>query len=185
MNNKYFFFGLLVIFIVGLLAYKVPPFIKGDRCLDAGGVWNKEKGLCEKDEQNTSENKEPLVGADRDSRGCIPSAGMQWSIVKNSCVQPFTSGVSLIPEEKMSSGATFAAYLLESATTTQTLSPGKVIDSFPIEVEVYLPGAVSSVLLKREGTEGSYMWKNETLSAEMMKNGWVIRNSEGNIIFRQ
>jgi hypothetical protein len=110
---------------------------------------------------------------------------MQWSFVKNSCVQPFTSGISLLPAEKMSSGATFAAYLLESATTTQTLSPGKAADSFTTEIEVYLPGAVSSALLKREGAEGSYVWKNETLSAEKMKNGWVIKNPEGKVIFTQ
>jgi hypothetical protein len=37
-----------------------------------------------------------IVGADKDTHGCIGSAGYTWSVVKDSCIRPFESGTRFI-----------------------------------------------------------------------------------------
>jgi hypothetical protein len=43
------------------------------------------------DKQQPSEAK--IVGADRDSQGCIGSAGYTWSALKRECIRPFEAGL--------------------------------------------------------------------------------------------
>lgn len=38
-----------------------------------------------------------LVGNDKDSHGCLPSAGYQWSELLKDCIRPFEKGVRLDP----------------------------------------------------------------------------------------
>lgn len=38
---------------------------------------------------------EEIVGNDRDSHGCIPSAGYTWSEVRNDCIRLFETGIRL------------------------------------------------------------------------------------------
>ena len=59
-----------------------------------------------------------LVGADRDSHGCVASAGMSWSRVKQACVQPWEAGIRLAQTD-LTGGAQFAAYVILSADGAQ------------------------------------------------------------------
>jgi hypothetical protein len=56
-------------------------------------------GACQ-NSSNQHENQKPtptpLVGSDKDSHGCIGSAGYTWSVVKDSCIRLFESGTRFI-----------------------------------------------------------------------------------------
>jgi hypothetical protein len=41
----------------------------------------------------------PLVGADRDAKGCIGSAGYTWSVVKDSCIRIWEVGTPFVRYE--------------------------------------------------------------------------------------
>ena len=43
------------------------------------------------------ETAAPMTGAERDEHGCIPSAGFQWSVVRNTCVKVFEAGLPFEP----------------------------------------------------------------------------------------
>ncbi len=45
---------------------------------------------------NPSASMEELVGADRDEKGCIGSAGYTWSVVKDSCIRVFEAGTPFV-----------------------------------------------------------------------------------------
>ncbi len=64
-----------------------------------------------------------LVGNDKDSHGCIASAGYIWSELLQECIRPFEKGVKLLGID--SDDAVYAAYL--------------VFDADQSKVEVFLP----------------------------------------------
>ena len=53
-----------------------------------------------------------LVGGDRDSHGCIGSAGYQWSALTKQCVRLFEQGIRLNPTD---AGQTSSAFVLFNA----------------------------------------------------------------------
>ncbi len=66
-----------------------------------------------------------LVGSDRDSHGCIGSAGYQWSALTKQCVRLFEQGIRLNPTD---AGQTSSAFVLFNADQSQaelTLPSGK------------------------------------------------------------
>ena len=81
------------------------------------------------------------VGNDRDGHGCIGSAGYVWSVVRNQCVRPWEVGLQL-----------------EEVTTKRSYQSGAsgVFSTNFNKVELFLPSADSSLILKRFGDE----WKD-------------------------
>ena len=57
-----------------------------------------------------------LVGSDRDSHGCIGSAGYQWSALTKQCVRLFEQGIRLNPTD---AGQTSSAFVLFNADQSQ------------------------------------------------------------------
>lgn len=81
---------------------------------------------------------EPIVGADRDSHGCIGSAGYQWSEVKQNCIRIFEDGIQLSNiADKYSS---FAAYIVFSNDSTK--------------VEAFIPKVENAPILRIQGSAG-------------------------------
>ncbi|MDD3108931.1 MAG: hypothetical protein PHV49_06985 [Alistipes sp.] len=71
-----------------------------------------------------------LVGADRDTHGCIGTAGYQWSEVQQNCIRPFEVGIQLLPLTAQDSSQTLAAYMVFSADSSK-VELFSVLDSIP------------------------------------------------------
>ncbi|UFH56598.1 hypothetical protein [Spirosoma sp. KNUC1025] len=107
------------------------------------------------------------VGGDKDEHGCIGSAGYQWSVVKNECIRTFeVADIKLVPTKD---------------TASYTSNAVVVFNKDQSKAELYLPDQKGSMILDRTGSEGSYVWKKDSLELFAWK-GYVLRKN-GNVIF--
>ncbi|HFK2927287.1 TPA: hypothetical protein ACGY8I_002418 [Aeromonas hydrophila] len=100
-----------------------------------------------------------LVGADRDSHGCIGSAGYQWSALTKQCVRLFEQGIRLNPTD---AGQTSSAFVLFNADQSQA--------------ELTLPSG-EQPLLTRQGAEGNWSWQGSGYTLFPWK-GYVLKAGE-------
>lgn len=77
-------------------------------------------------------------GSDRDTHGCIPSAGYTWSALRGQCLRIFEAGIALHPVSAPKEGASLVAYVLTDGQT-----PAQA-------VELFLPGSSPGQQLRRE-----------------------------------
>lgn len=104
----------------------------------------------------TSPSPMPLVGAERDEKGCIPSAGYTWSELKQQCVQPFSiADIRLTDPEDPN--LTIYVFLAEEQ--------GKA--------EVFSARYPHNRLL--EAVKGGYMAKDKSIYLININNHWEIR----------
>ncbi|MFU2080385.1 hypothetical protein ACLQ91_07415 [Avibacterium endocarditidis] len=104
----------------------------------------------------TSPSPTPLVGADRDEKGCIPSAGYTWSELKQQCVQPFSiADIRLTDPEN----PTLAVYVILAE------EQGKA--------EVFSANLAQNLIL--DAVKGGYAAKDKSLYLLNINNQWEIR----------
>ncbi|POY42499.1 hypothetical protein [Avibacterium endocarditidis] len=104
----------------------------------------------------TSPSPMPLVGADRDEKGCIPSAGYTWSELKQQCVQPFTiADIRLTDPEN----PTLAVYVILAE------EQGKA--------EVFSANLAPNLIL--DAVKGGYAAKDKSLYLIKTQTGWELR----------
>lgn len=108
---------------------------------------------------------EPMPGSDRDSHGCIASAGYLWSEVRNDCIRLFETGIRLeSPEEEES------AFLVFS------------VDSSKVEL-FFSDDSDTEILDKKILPEGGYEWSggtDDTRTVRQVNGLWTIFQ-KGNI----
>jgi hypothetical protein len=111
----------------------------------------------------TPEPTAPMVGNDSDEHGCKGSAGYQWSVVKNDCVQVFETGLRLDPQDK---------------ALNQTLSAFAIFANSEAEeqgdVEVFVPSTNGSTILKPVKGEEAGAWANDTLKLSQWKGQYLL-----------
>ncbi|MEE6031560.1 hypothetical protein [Avibacterium paragallinarum] len=104
----------------------------------------------------TSPSPMPLVGADRDEKGCIPSAGYTWSELKQQCIQPFSiADIRLTDPEN----PTLAVYVILAE------EQGKA--------EVFSANLPQNLIL--DAVKGGYAAKDKSLYLLNINNQWEIR----------
>ena len=106
-----------------------------------------------------SETEPMLVGSDRDTHGCIASAGYQWSELLQACVRPFERGHKL---QAVGEDSTIGAYILENADHTK--------------VEVFLPNEPNRPILERSPQSDGACWTNplSSLHVRFEQGVWKI-----------
>lgn len=77
---------------------------------------------------------ETAVGSDRDSHGCIASAGYTYSVVRGGCIRVWEQGIALTPTVQIGSPV-LAAYVVQSEDGAQA--------------EVFLPNFDQGLVLTR------------------------------------
>jgi hypothetical protein len=104
---------------------------------------------------------EKMDGSDRDSHGCIPSAGYTWSNVRKDCIQVFNEGVRL--NNAQDTAATSSAFVVFSKDSTAA--------------EIFLPVDGDNPILSKVGPE----WKNKLFCVKkaadkllLLKNNKII-----------
>jgi hypothetical protein len=123
---------------------------------------------------STIENKEnvPMVGGDKDAKGCIGSAGYQWSVAKNRCIRIWEDGTRFekYPAEKTVARSKAAFVVLSDDKST---------------AEVIFEGLDTSVLLSKvapvSGDKEPVYYENEAsrLKIQLQKNAfWILRENK-------
>ncbi|MDO4228790.1 MAG: hypothetical protein Q4C98_03180 [Capnocytophaga sp.] len=62
--------------------------------------------------QEVTEEKEVLLGGEKDKHGCIAAAGETWSELRQTCLQIFNEGKRLNPTEVKENEAVISAFVL-------------------------------------------------------------------------
>ena len=78
------------------------------------------------------------VGGNKDSHGCLTSAGYIWSQLRGECIRPFEEGIAL---NIMNTSQSYqsAAYVL--------------VDSIKNQAEIFVPEEVQSIVLDKTDNE--------------------------------
>lgn len=108
-----------------------------------------------------------IAGADTDEHGCKGSAGYQWSVVQQKCVQLSETGIQLTP---IDSGNALVAYVLFASPDNDQ------------QAEVFLPGEPRRILLKNPGEE-SGTWTLDTLTLNQWKGMYSLNGAKGTILY--
>lgn len=77
-----------------------------------------------------------LVGADKDENGCVSSAGYTWSVLKNDCIRIFEIGYRLNPVNQNPDEAVISAFVLFNESKDK--------------VELFLPTSEKSIVLDKK-----------------------------------
>ncbi len=105
------------------------------------------------------------VGGDSDAKGCKASAGYTWSSARQECLRIFEAGVRLRAMGEPASGK--IAWI--------------VFDREGLQAEAFLPGMEPPLILRRQGEEGSHVWRAGAFTLYPWK-GYVLEK-EGNAIY--
>ena len=104
-----------------------------------------------------AQQKQPKVGADKDTYGCIASAGYTYSQLKKECIRTFEQKIQL---KEIATKGNFTAAVLFNKDQSKA--------------EIFLKEEKTSVILKRTAKG---IWKNATFT--LMKNkGFVLSNNK-------
>ena len=106
-------------------------------------------------------SSERVLGADRDGRGCVASAGFSWSGVRGECIRIFEIGLAFVPEQVPAQGAVLAAHVV--------MAP--VPDAQPA-AEVFVPGRAGAIPLFKP-------------QAPSQGAPWLVNAQEGVAVFRE
>lgn len=105
------------------------------------------------------------VGGEKDSHGCLSSAGYQWSEVRKDCIRIFEDGIQLI--SVTDKDATLAAYAVFSSDSSL--------------VEVFIPGVDKNPILRKQGKAGYWSENPKFMGAYNFakENGiWILSQAD-------
>ncbi|MFM5341195.1 hypothetical protein ACEUA8_10695 [Aeromonas veronii] len=100
-----------------------------------------------------------LVGSDRDSHGCIGSAGYQWSALTGKCVRLFEQGIRLNPTDASQTSSAFVLFNTDQSKAELTLPTGEQHQ------------------LARQGMEGNWSWQGCGYTLFPWK-GYVLKSGD-------
>ena len=113
----------------------------------------------------------PIVGNDSDEHGCKPSAGYQWSQIRNECIRIFEVGIILDAKAKGLNN-TLVSYVVFKADGDNT------------QVELFIPDEAKSVVLTKQTGEKTSIWKNYTYSLTEEKGLYSLKNKEKVLLYQ-
>lgn len=117
--------------------------------------------------KSEKEEKTPMVGGDRDSHGCIGSAGYQWSVLKNECIRIFEAGIALDPKVTTFPKTSGLFIVFKSATDDA-------------KVEIFMPNGKAFLLAKQKGAT---VWKDKTYTMKLNKGFYVLENVKKTLVY--
>ncbi|GAB2536307.1 hypothetical protein [Spirosoma aerophilum] len=102
------------------------------------------------------------VGNDKDSHGCIGSAGYTFSVLKNDCIRVFEQKVQLKEMHPTGSYTSMAAVVFSKNNK---------------KAEVFMAGTPSGILMSRVGKAGKYSWRSGDLTLRK-GTGYVLKRGK-------
>jgi hypothetical protein len=124
------------------------------------------------DDSDSKEVENIIVGANKDSEGCLTTAGYTWSKLKKDCVRLFDSGVRLYPKtDPNTQDALLITYL--------------ILSDDGMEAEVFIPNQDQSLVLIREKEATPWVFNEWELTAfegfTLRKNSEILFSGDGEI----
>jgi hypothetical protein len=113
----------------------------------------------------------PIVGNDSDEHGCKGSAGFQWSVVKNECIQIFNTGIRLNPKAKNLDQTTSAFVVFKS-------------DDDDAQAELFIPSSKASIILQKEGKDNAGTWKNADYILTQWKGMYSVEDNKKTLLYQ-
>ncbi len=111
------------------------------------------------------------VGGDKDSHGCIASAGYEWSAIRDECIRIFEKGIRL-NAKGAGLDTTFSAFAVFSAKTDST------------QAELFLVGVKNTVILNRVGDEKLSVWKNKDYTLTSIKGIYNLKDAKKTLLYQ-
>jgi hypothetical protein len=112
-----------------------------------------------------------VVGADRDSHGCIGSAGYAFSQLQAKCVRLFESGIRLDPLAK-GHGSTQSAFIVFRTEAGEGTA------------ELFLPGKKLSLLMKQVAGENAGLWRAPGYKLSQWKGMYMLDTAKGKSLYQ-
>jgi hypothetical protein len=113
----------------------------------------------------------PVVGADRDSNGCIGSAGYSYSQLQAKCLRLFESGIRLDPVAK-TKGKALSAFIVFRSEAGEG------------NAEIFLPGKQKSLLLKQVPGENAGLWRGPSYTLSQWKGMYMLDTAKGKSLYK-
>ncbi len=110
----------------------------------------------------------PLVGGERDSYGCVTSAGYTYSHLRQQCLRPWEDGIRLAAVETAGVPLASGAYVLLSDDGSRA--------------ELFWALGPSAVLERAFAPQGPY-WTNDGVRLERLPQGWRLYK-ENRLLFQ-
>jgi hypothetical protein len=112
-----------------------------------------------------------IVGNDRDSHGCIGSAGYTYSQVRGECIRVFESGVRLDPQDSKLDQTISAFVVFQS-------------DDQDAQAELFLPPRADSVVINKTLGENAGEWKNDMYTLSQWKGMYTLTDESGKTLYQ-
>ncbi len=110
-----------------------------------------------------------IVGNDTDKHGCKPSAGYQWSTLKNDCIRIFEDGIRLDPKAP------------DLDQTTSAFVVFKSVDEDD-KAEIFIPNK-ETVILKKTKKEDAGTWTNEDYTLKQWRGMYMLEDAKGKLLY--
>lgn len=132
---------------------------------------------CSKKTQETAKadpQSTQMVGNDKDSHGCIGSAGYTWSPLRNECIRVFEAGTRLDPQAAVAD-KTVSAFVVFAASGDDR------------KAEVFLPGESTPRNFAKQannlhGDTGT--WKGGDLTLRQANGKFILEDGKGTALYQ-
>lgn len=111
-----------------------------------------------------------MVGNDVDEHGCKPSAGYQWSQIKNDCIRVFEAGIRLNPKDANLDQTTSAFVVFKSETEMDL-------------AEIFIPTEKISLILKKQEDKKAPIWMNEKFNLSKKENLFTLSDANNKVLY--
>jgi len=115
--------------------------------------------------------KMPLIGGDKDSHGCIASAGYQWSVVRNECIRIFELGIRL-NAKGVGIDTTFSAFAVFNSNADSA------------QAELFLVNVKRTVILNRGGYSNFHVWKNNDYTLTAANGVYSLGDAKNTLLYQ-
>lgn len=115
---------------------------------------------CQPHEPSRPSAITPALGADRDEKSCIGSAGYVWSPLQARCLRVFEEGLAFAPTPANPDGTLQAFVLINKATNT---SKAEAV------AELFWPGQAQPVALRRPSGQGDTLLQDSRAQVQLVR----------------
>jgi hypothetical protein len=110
------------------------------------------------------------TGGDRDTHGCIGSAGYQWSALRGECIRLFEKGIRLNPKAANLAQTTSAFVVFKSDTDDAV-------------AELHLPSGTAPLNLAKDNSNGAGKWTGEHYVLTQWKGMYSLEDDKKVLLY--
>lgn len=109
--------------------------------------------------------------ASPDEHGCNRKDGLQWSVVRNSCISTFEQGIHLEPVDSFTEKHLFAFLVFKSSED----------DS---QAEIFIPKQKDSFVFNKTQEDGAAVWKHKNMTLRLADGVFVLKEGDITVLYK-